>query len=56
MSHKQKRIKHTGALFVQQIPQDLKYHFKAWAAKRGKTLRAAIIEIMEEKTGYDGEQ
>lgn len=38
---------------LRDIPDDLYCKFKAWCALRQKTVRGAIIEMMEEKIGEE---
>ncbi len=40
------RPHHTGVLFVQGVPETTKANFKAACAKRGETMRDALIDLM----------
>jgi len=38
----------TGVLFIRDLPTDLKFQFKAYCSRRGRTLKSVIIEMMED--------
>ena len=44
-------------MFIKDIPVDTKAHFKAYCARRGKSMTQMIIKLMREKIGaaYDPE-
>jgi len=51
-----KRVNYT-TLYIKDIPVDTKAHFKAYCARRGKSMTQMIISMMREKIGasYDPE-
>jgi hypothetical protein len=38
-----------ATLYLRDIPVDVKLHFKSWCAKRGLTMRQAILDFMNGK-------
>ena len=51
-----KKLSHT-TMYIKDIPTDTKALFKAYCAKRGRSMTQIIIKMMREKTGesYDPE-
>jgi len=46
-------VKPTATLFLRGISMDVKNHFKAYCAKRGKTMTEKIEEMMREAVKKD---
>jgi hypothetical protein len=52
------KSKNYTTLFIKDIPVDVKAHFKAYCARRGKSMTQMLIKMMCDKIGatYDPQE
>jgi len=48
--------KRKGTLYFRAFPNDLKFLFKAWCARRGKSMKSVIEELMTDCVKSDDKQ